>query len=162
MFKKIFTVNLLIKLLLGVIIVSLGITAYAFFFEGEGNFEKEISEALDKAQPSSEYVLKASQYDYSKFLSELTNRKVFLSPYFKEPQAVSKVDRQQIGKVIENLRLAGIKSGKDKLAIIEDKRAEKVFYLKENDSFLEGIKIEKIKKDSIILNYQGEKYELYL
>lgn len=162
MFRKLFTINLLIKLLLGVIAVSLAFTLYSFFFGQRAAFKKEILNSSSRLTALPQQLIQQNRKDYSLFLSGLKARKVFSSPYAKKPKPVSGASREELNKIIESLRLAGIKSGDSARAIIEDKRMGKVFYLKEGGTFLDNIELEKIKKDSVILNCQGESYELYL
>ena len=47
-------------------------------------------------------------------------------------------------------------------AIIEDTKGQKSFYLKQGEVLTDGIVVEKIGKAAVILNYKGEKFELYL
>lgn len=102
------------------------------------------------------------QPDYASFLKEIENKEVFVTTSSKDSSITSKIDREKLSKIIERLRLVGILSGEPRKAVIEDKKMDRTFYLRKGESFLEGIKVENITKNSVILNFYGEKFELYL
>lgn len=60
-----------------------------------------------------------------------------------------------------NINLVGIISGEPAQAIIEDARTKKSYYLTKGQ-FIGDLKVEDIQEGKIILNYNGQSYELYL
>ena len=63
--------------------------------------------------------------------------------------------------IIKDLNLVGIISGEDKQAIIEDRKTQKIYYLNKGQ-FIEDFQVEEIQDGKIILNNNGERYEIYL
>ncbi len=63
--------------------------------------------------------------------------------------------------LIKDINLVGIISGADPQAIVENKKINKTYYLRKGQ-FIEGIQIEDIQEGKIILNFKGQKYELYI
>jgi len=63
--------------------------------------------------------------------------------------------------LIKNISLVGIISGLNPQAIIEDKKAQKTYYLTKGQALGE-IQVEDILEGKIIINYQGNRFELYL
>lgn len=155
-----FTLNTLIGVLFIALIFSCGWAVYAVFFVGEYLYEGKILEPLEESKAGLRPG--AKQKDYPRFLSEIARKNIFVLPYAKGFEPERNINREKIDKIIENLRLAGIKSGGSMKVIIENKRIGKTFYLKEGDSFSEDILVEKINKDSVVLNCHGESYEIYL
>ncbi len=63
--------------------------------------------------------------------------------------------------ILKELALVGIISGVNPQAIIEDKKAGKIYYVTKSQSVGE-YRVEDIQEGKIILNYNGQKYELYI
>lgn len=158
--KRLFGFDLLIRLLAVFLLISAAYSGYYTFQLKDSFFEKKFSQARRGGDISS-LLLESKIKDYSSFLGLISKRDIFALSRRDSPSE-PKVDRQKINKVIENLRLVGIKSGDSNRVIIEDKQNRKTFYLKQGDVFLDNIKVDKIGKDSVILNFYGEDFELYL
>jgi len=63
--------------------------------------------------------------------------------------------------LIKDINLVGIVSGEEPQAIIEDKKAQKTYYLRKGQ-FMGQLQLADIKDGKIILSYEGQMYELYL
>lgn len=63
--------------------------------------------------------------------------------------------------LIKDINLVGMLSGENPQAIIEDKKAQKTYYLRKGQ-FIGQLQLEDILEGKIILNYEGQRYELYL
>lgn len=63
--------------------------------------------------------------------------------------------------LLKDINLVGIISGDNPQAIIEDKKSQKAFYLSKGQ-FIGEFQLEDIQEGKIILNYNGQRYELYL
>lgn len=100
--------------------------------------------------------------NYSSFLKEIKNKEVFVLPKIDNKFKTPIVNKDELNKIKDNLRLVGIISEGTYKVIIEDIRIKKTFYIKEEDVFLEKIKVIKIGNNSVILNCFGEEFELYL
>lgn len=157
--KKVFTISFLIKILLVGIVVSCGYAAYSIFYAEGYYFEsKDLTPpAGDSLYPS----IEIEQKDYPAFFQQLAGREIFAFPRQQEA-AAPEADKDKARRLIDNLKLVGIKFGEAPRAIIESRQQGKTFYLKAGDTFLEDIKIEAIGKDLVILNCYGESFELYL
>lgn len=92
------------------------------------------------------------------YLEPVRGRQIFsnISAPEAQGQAVA-VDKD----LVKDLNLIGIISGENPQAIIEDKKAQKTYYLNKGQSIGE-FQLEDIQEGKIILNYRGQKFELYL
>ncbi len=63
--------------------------------------------------------------------------------------------------IIKDINLVGIITGENPQAIIEDKKAQKTYYVTKGQLIGE-FKVEDIQERKVILNYQGQNYELPL
>ena len=63
--------------------------------------------------------------------------------------------------VIKDINLVGIISGENPQAIIEDKKAQKTYYVTKGQSIGEII-LDEIQEGKITLNYKGQRFELHL
>lgn len=155
--------NVSIKLLFVVSIVSLAYGISSVFFEEEKFFKKESAQGISAVLESTPVPIERKKHqDYSSFLRQIQNRDIFIAPAAEKTVSASGAEFEKLKKIIEGLRLVGIKSGAVPKVIIEDTLGKKTFYLKEGDSFCGNILIEKINKGSVMLNGKGESFELYL
>ncbi len=155
-----FSLDLLQKLLFVVIFISLACVAVSIAGKPKYSSRQDIFQI----SPSSLVPRDASpktRKDYASFAGPLNNKKIFASLYIAEKKDTPVIDTEKLSRVIENLRLAGILSRNPPKVIIEDKKTGKSFYLKSGETFLDNIRLEKILKGSILLNYRGENFELY-
>jgi hypothetical protein len=97
---------------------------------------------------------------YEFYLQALQKRQIF-SVSSLASQASSVLSPTEDSDLIKNIDLIGVISGDNPQAVIEDKKAKKVYYLNRGQSIGE-LQIEDIQSGKIILNYKGQKYELYL
>ena len=147
-------------------ILFLGIIAvfiYAwpcFFSKNHYVFEEIISKQVSAAEKSPQ-VEQQSSKDYSAFLKDVERRRIFSPPKIEKPSK-PRVDRNKLSRIIKDLRLAGIISGDNKRAVIEDKKQNNTYYLRQNEEFMNNIKVIKIGNNSVVLEIQGEKFELFL
>lgn len=63
--------------------------------------------------------------------------------------------------LIKDISLVGIIAGENPQAIVEDKNTHKSYYLNKGQ-FIGEFQLEDIREGKIILNYHGQRYELYL
>jgi len=63
--------------------------------------------------------------------------------------------------LIKDINLVGIVSGDEPQAIIEDKKAQKTYYLKKGQ-LIGQLQLADIQDGKIILDYEGQRYELYM
>ena len=147
--------------LFAAIVVSSGYITYSVLTEKNYFYEAEILD-ITRFSESSYKKAQRKQKDYSLFLQQIKNRNIFASPQRRSSAPAAGIDRTKINKIIENLQLVGVIAGEEPKVVIEDKKAQKSFYLKEGESFSENIIVEKIEKNSVLINCYGETFELYL
>lgn len=95
---------------------------------------------------------------YEFYLEGLKNRQIFGSVSTQEttkPASVVNVD------LVKDINLVGIISGEPIQAVIEDKKTQKTYYVTKGQ-FIGEFQVEDIQEGKIILNYQGQRFELYL
>jgi len=93
------------------------------------------------------------------FYSEgLKTRQLFTSPSGSEPEKTSEAVNSDL---IKDLNLVGIMAGDTPQAVIEDKKAQKTYYVTKGQ-LINEFKVDEIREGKIILNYRGAKFELYL
>jgi hypothetical protein len=63
--------------------------------------------------------------------------------------------------VTKDINLIGVVQGQNLQAIIEDKKNRKTYYVTKGQ-FIGEFQIEEIEQDKIIINYKGQRFELYL
>ena len=144
-----------------IIIIIVFIYNVSFYFNQNSFFKDRLS-AISVLTEDIQRPFLRKQDDYGLFLEEIEGKNIFSFSDIKQSAFSSGTQREKIIKIIEDLRLAGIISVVPKMAIIENTKIGKIFYLGEGDSFFGDIKVEKIKKDSVILNKGGAGCELYL
>jgi len=93
------------------------------------------------------------------FYSEgIKNRQIFTSTSGQEQEkSVSTINSD----LTKDMSLIGIIAGENPQAIIEDKKIQKTYYVTKGQ-FIGEFKVEDIQEGKIILNYKGQKFELYL
>lgn len=92
---------------------------------------------------------------YSK---EIENRQIFNNPAAAQE---NKASAAVTNDLLKNLSLVGIIAGENPQAIIEDKKAQKTYYLRKGQ-FIEEYEIIDIQEGNVVLINNGQKYELYL
>ncbi len=65
------------------------------------------------------------------------------------------------GEALKDISLVGIISGEPPQAVIEDKKAQRTYYVTKGQN-VNDYQLEDIQEGKIILNYNGQKYELYI
>lgn len=94
-------------------------------------------------------------YDF--YSSGINGRRIFsgTAANLEKPIGTASAD------LIKDINLVGIVSGEEPQAIIEDKKAQKTYYLRKGQ-FMGELELAEILEGKIILSYEGQMYELYL
>lgn len=95
------------------------------------------------------------------FYLEAIDRKQIFSSESPEITKPAETGDLKGTELIRELNLLGIISGDDPQAIIEDKKIHKTFFLRKGD-FVGEFQVEEIGEGKVILNYQGQKFDLFL
>ncbi len=91
---------------------------------------------------------------------EMVNRRNIFSPIaLKETKSNKEVKKKQLQEMIGELDLVGISWSKDPVAMIEDSKTKKTYFLKKGMK-INKFKIEDILKDRVILSFEGGEIEL--
>jgi len=105
---------------------------------------------------------KSKPYEF--YLEGIKNRQIFGSTATAAPvQEKEKpvVISAESADLIKNINLVGIIAGENAQAVIEDKKIQKTYYLTKGQ-FMGEFQVEDIQDGKVILNYNGQRLELYL
>lgn len=108
------------------------------------------------AEPASGQKAEIKPFEY--YQEGLSGRKIFGTIETQEstgPISAAGVD------IAKDIGLVGIIMGENPQAIIEDKKAAKTYYVTKGQ-FVQDMQIDEIQEGKIIINYKGQRYELYL
>ncbi len=92
------------------------------------------------------------------YLESVKGRQIFygsLATQGTSPVSVANID------LMKDISLVGIMSGDNPQAVIEDKKTQKTYYVTKGQ-FIGEMQVEDIQERKIIINYSGQKYELYM
>ncbi|MFA5143374.1 MAG: hypothetical protein WC522_04305 [Candidatus Omnitrophota bacterium] len=95
--------------------------------------------------------------DYSSYASAAPSRVVF-GQYQAAPSGEAAISS---GAMSDQIGLVGIIAGDNPQAIIEDKKAQKTYYLNKGQSF-DGYVVEEISENKVTLDCEGKKIALFL
>ena len=94
---------------------------------------------------------------YGFYSQGLADRQIFGSTSQEAEKPIGTINAD----LLKDMSLIGIVSGDNPQAIIEDKKTQKTYYLTKGQSIGE-FRVDDIGQGKIILNYNGQKFELYL
>lgn len=106
----------------------------------------------------SEMETKIGTKPYEYYLEATRNRSIFASP--SSEQATSPLSSINTD-LMKDINLVGIILGENPQAVIEDKKTAKTYYVIKGQ-FIGEFQVEDIQEGKIIINYRGQKFELYL
>lgn len=101
--------------------------------------------------------LKEEVRPFEDYLEGTEGRQLFTSPAQEAQASIG----QAGADLVKDISLVGIIAGDNPQAIIEDKKAQKTYYVIKGQFFGE-FQVEDIQDGKIILNYRGQRFELYL
>jgi len=90
---------------------------------------------------------------------EMVQRRNIFSPIALKEVEKPEVKEKQLQEMSSDLSLVGISLDEEPVAMIENKKEEKTYFLKEGDKIGE-FEIENIQENKVILNFKGKKIEL--
>lgn len=94
---------------------------------------------------------------YGFYSQGLADRQIFGSASQEPEKPIGKINAD----LLKDMSLVGIVSGDNPQAIIEDKKTQKTYYLTRGQLIGE-FRVDDIEQGKVILNYNGQKFELYL
>jgi type II secretory pathway component PulC len=95
---------------------------------------------------------------YEFYAEAIKQHQMFGGPYDSGTESPVNIATKEI---IKDISLVGVIAGESPQAIIEDKKAQKTYYVTEGQ-YIGDIQIIDIQEGKIILLYKGERFELYL
>lgn len=93
------------------------------------------------------------------YVQKIKNRQMWTNPGREQANPSGAGIAQ--AEILKNISLLGVISAAEPQAVIEDKNAQKTYYVTKGQ-FIGDYQIENIQEGKIILNYNGQKYELYM
>lgn len=148
------------KLMVVLIVISFIYLIASFIYPWTGlkkiNLPGVSSEKIEEPKLES----KEEPSPYESYLQGIRNRQIFGSPVVSSQQAAAPTGAAD-ADLIKDINLVGIISSDPPQAVIEDKRAQKTYYVSKGQ-FIGAFQVEDIQEGKIILNYKGQRYELYL
>ncbi len=155
--KNLFFLNIN-KIIFAAFIISclylIYIFAHPLFLSNNINLPKVTEEKIPEEKIQAIQQIKPYEY----YLEGLKNRQIFSSASGQESEKSAGTINADL---IKDMSLIGIISGENPQAIIQDKKAQKTYYVAKGQ-FIGEFKVEDIQDGKIILNYKGQKFELYL
>jgi hypothetical protein len=103
-------------------------------------------------------ITKSAAKPLEEYLKSVKRRRIFSGAATAEGVSLINVANVDLMK---DISLVGIVSGENPQAVIEDKKAQKTYYVTKGQ-FIGEMQVEDIQKGKIIINYAGQKYELYM
>lgn len=102
--------------------------------------------------------LKKEPKPYEFYAQAISQRQIFSNSASRESEREETAFNADLTK---DINLIGIISGENPQAIIEDKKIQKTYYLNIGQ-FIREFQLKDIQEGKVILNYKGQKFELYL
>lgn len=124
----------------------------SFSFKTEGSAKAEILKQVSQLKALDTYMEKVRSRDIFKIGAQPATEEVA-----KPDQSAQKAQRET---VLNKYKLVGISWSDNPDAMIEDSEAKKTFFLKRGQVMSDGVKIQAIFKDKVVLNYAGAEVEL--
>lgn len=146
------------KIILGVFIAAcLYLTislVYPWFGLRKIKLPKTSEAKFSEARPEPKEEVKPLEF----YQQGIANRSIFGSAGSQAgamPASAASVD------LMKDINLVGVISGANPQAVIEDKKTQKTYYVTKGQ-FIGEMQVEDIQEGKIIINYRGQRYELYL
>lgn len=90
---------------------------------------------------------------------EMVQRRNIFSPIGLEEVKKPEIKEEDLSKMVEDLILVGISWGKEPIAMVEDKKIKKTYFLRKGDA-INQFKVDDVAENKVILGYNGCKLEL--
>lgn len=97
--------------------------------------------------------------DLAYYLDPIKKRNIFKFGVVEQKQDKDNLGSGRIAKLAEGLKLVGISFSDFPEAMIESEKESKTYFAKEGD-FVRQLSVKKIFKDYVVLEYEGEEYNL--
>jgi len=98
---------------------------------------------------------------YEFYLEGARGRQIFGSTSGQEARIPAANTEVYEEPPVKDINLVGIISGENPIGVIEDKKNQKTYYVTKGQ-FIGEMQVEDIQEGKMILNYKGQRYELYI
>jgi hypothetical protein len=129
-----------------------------FSLDNKSSIKFEAPQDTSLLKKVSYYLEKARSRDifkFGKFFEKEMEQEVVVQP----PVEIREVEPSKQEQLADRLSLVGIDWSDDPIAMVEDTNAKKTHFLRRGDT-VDGIKVQSILKDSVVLFFEGEEVEL--
>jgi type II secretory pathway component PulC len=147
--------SVLIVILLGLLSYFIYDLFYTAYYKEE---ELKFFEMEDKRAPKAEGRDTLEIKPYSHYSSAIKGRNIFMPQQVEEETVIT---GPTVDEISANLSLIGIIAGGRPQAIIEDKKSKKSHFLYKGGTVGQA-KVVEVLEDSVIMEYQGQRFELVL
>ena len=113
---------------------------------------RHVKESIEDGEPISE------ARPFLHYLEMVQRRNIF-SPIALKQEEKPEVGKEQLQEMASDLGLVGISLDGEAMAMIENTKENKTYFLKKGDK-IGNFKIEDIQENKVILNFEGKKIEL--
>lgn len=146
------------KIIFILLAISCLYLAFSFIYPLVALRKIKLPEAPKEKSAVLEAVPKAEQKPLEEYLKGVSGKQIFSNlPSAGVAGPVSGVTAD----LVKDINLVGIIAGDNPQAIIEDKKSQKTYYLNKGQ-YIGEFQLEDIQEGKIILNYNGQKFELHL
>jgi len=145
------------KLLLVISILLLGYSITGVFFD-RPSMKEAYSRSKHTEENNNGRGLALEARPFLHYL-EMAQRRNIFSPIALKEVEDPEVQEEQLQEMASNLGLVGISLDSEPMAMIEDKKLNKTYFLKEGNKINE-FKIEKIHENKVILSFEDKEVEL--
>lgn len=146
------------KAILIILVLSCIYLAFAFIYPFVFLRAIRLPEIAKDSKSGLETMPKAEQRPLEEYLQALGDKQVFGSG---GSVGVIGPASGLSAELIKEINLVGIIAGENPQAIIEDKSAQKTYYLNKGQ-FIGEFQVEDIQEGKIILNFNGQRFELHI
>lgn len=147
------------KIILVIFAFSIIYLVINFIYPLVGLNKIKLPQVEQKNITESEIEPKSETKPYEFYLEGTKGHQIFTSPVSSETAEKSSTTAN--ADLVKDINLVGIISGENPQAIIEDKKIQKTYYVTKGQ-FIGELQVEDIQEGKVILDYKGQKFELYL
>jgi len=156
-FKRFLHVRFLNNLLLFLLFLALIYLALNLFMPYKPGEIEAPSLPSKQEEIKKDLLLQTQSYDY--YAQQIGRRQLFRPAIGRKEKSVSKT--KTLREIMQDFTLLGIMRGDNPQAVIEDKKAQKTYFLNRGD-YLGEVQISDIQEGRVILEYEGESFDLFL
>ncbi len=134
--------------------------AFSLFYPLVGLKKVKLPKISEAGIPEPKTLPQEEAKPYEFYQKAMEERRLFSSAPQAQVGAAQPVGAAN-ADLIKDINLVGIISGENPQAIIEDKKSQKTYYVTKGQ-FIGELQVEDIQEGKIIVNYRGQRLELYL